>query len=101
MSPFHITLGRDVSAQPNQKVNVVILQVVGMNPMTVPPNPLDNKTLKVASILIVITDTLTVIYGLPPVLQAEISTDEERVCGHISGFLVEPHPFRALMVVAR
>ena len=37
----------------------------------------------------------------PPVLQAETSTDEERVCGHISGFLVEPHLFRALMVVAR
>ena len=37
----------------------------------------------------------------PPVLQAGSSADKERVCCHISGFVMEPSVFRALMVFAR
>jgi hypothetical protein len=37
----------------------------------------------------------------PPCLQAGFLADERRVCGHISGFVMEPCSFRALMVVAR
>ena len=36
-----------------------------------------------------------------PCFASEIYNDEERVCGHISGFVREPFSFRALMVVAR
>jgi hypothetical protein len=37
----------------------------------------------------------------PPCLQAGFLSDERRVCGHISGFMMELVSFRALMVVAR
>jgi hypothetical protein len=34
-------------------------------------------------------------------LQAGLPSDKERVCCHISGFVMEHPSFRALMVVAR
>jgi hypothetical protein len=42
-----------------------------------------------------------VIYGLPPVGKQDVFNCGNRVCGHISGFVVERSSFRALMGVAR
>lgn len=37
----------------------------------------------------------------PPFWQAKDFSDERGGCSHLSGFVMEPHVFRALMVVAR